>query len=64
MTEQEPWDWSDHIPSGYDDQAGYGQVSCSCGWDSSDGKLGWVEHIRERLAAAHPQDPPERETER
>jgi hypothetical protein len=34
----------DHVPSGYEDQTGYGQVSCSCGWDSSD-KRGWEDHV-------------------
>lgn len=43
------WEWSDHIPSGFDDMSGYGHVSCSCGWDSSDEKLGWVEHIEAML---------------
>lgn len=42
-------EWRDHIPSGYEDQSGYGHVSCSCGWDSSDQKaawtIGWLEHI-------------------
>ena len=37
-------EWRDHIPSGYEDTSGYGQVSCSCGWDSGN-KLGWEEHI-------------------
>ena len=37
-------EWRNHIPSGYTDQAGYGQVHCSCGWDSSD-VLGWEQHI-------------------
>lgn len=38
-------EWRDHLPSGYEDIAGYGQVSCLCGWDSSAEKLGWEEHI-------------------
>jgi hypothetical protein len=45
----ETWDWSDHWPSGYDDMTGYGQVSCCCGWDSSDEKPDWVEHIKAML---------------
>ena len=37
-------EWRDHIPSGFEDMTGYGQVSCSCGWDSTD-VLGWEQHI-------------------
>jgi hypothetical protein len=44
------WAWSDHIPSGYDDMSGYGQVSCCCGWLSDVDKLGWVEHIQAKDA--------------
>ena len=44
----DPWDWSDHYPSGGEGMDGYGYVSCNCGWDSAD-KLGWVEHIEAML---------------
>lgn len=55
-------EWRDHIPSGYEDMTGYGQVSCSCGWDSG-GKLGWIAHIdaaqRTGKMAADGSDDPE-----
>jgi hypothetical protein len=51
----EHWDWSDHIPSGYEDMTGYGQVSCSCGWTSEEPMvIGWVEHIRAMLPPDSP----------
>ena len=36
----------DHVPSGYEDMVGYGQVSCSCGWMSDVDKTSWSEHLR------------------
>lgn len=42
-------EWRNHIPSGYADMSDYGHVSCSCGWDSSNGYNkkypSWEEHI-------------------
>jgi hypothetical protein len=48
--EMSVFDPADHIPSGYTDMGGYGQVSCSCGWDSDQDKTDWLGHLPASLA--------------
>lgn len=38
----------DHIPQGGEDQVGYGQVWCSCGWMSDSGIRAAIDALRER----------------